>query len=95
MIDCRTGSAPSHESLGDCEPEVRGNVGSVDALDELRVALRSLSSIEQDILLRFHQHGESVAEISTSLQMAPGTVKSHLSRGRRKLAQQSPTGDES
>lgn len=54
-----------------------------EALDRL---LASLEPVERDVLLRFHRSGESVREIATVLGMPEGTVKSHLSRGRRKLA---------
>jgi len=39
------------------------------------------------VLLRFHQREESVAEIASLLALPEGTVKSHLSRARHKLAQ--------
>ena len=46
-----------------------------------------LSSVERDVLMRFHQRGETLREISTSLRMPEGTVKSHLHRARKKLAE--------
>ncbi len=49
-----------------------------------------LSARELDVLLRFHQRGETLAEIAASLAIPEGTVKSHLHRARRKLVR----GDE-
>lgn len=59
----------------------------VDLRDEVGHALRQLSPIEQDIVLRFHHRSETIAEIARSLGMPEGTVKSHLHRARRKLAE--------
>ena len=44
-----------------------------------------LSARELDILLRFHQRGETLAEIAAALAIPQGTVKSHLHRARAKL----------
>lgn len=49
-----------------------------------------LSARELDILLRFHQRGETLLEIAAALGMPVGTVKSHLHRARRNLVR----GDE-
>lgn len=55
-----------------------------EALDQL---LSNLEPIERECLLRFHQQSESIAAIAKALGMPAGTVKSHLHRARRKLAQ--------
>ncbi len=49
-----------------------------------------LSARELDVLLRFHQRGETLAEIAAALMIPEGTVKSHLHRARGKLVR----GDE-
>ncbi|MBK7645136.1 MAG: RNA polymerase sigma factor [Planctomycetes bacterium] len=55
--------------------------------EQLERMLAPLSPIERESLLRFHQRGESVAEIAAAMQLAEGTVKSHLWRARRRIAE--------
>ena len=55
--------------------------------DTLERWLAVLSAPERDVLLRFHRRHESTAEIAAHLAMPEGTVKSHLHRARRKLAE--------
>lgn len=53
---------------------------------DLDALLAQLRPVERDVLLRFHQGGETVVEIAAALDLPGGTVKSHLSRARRRLA---------
>ena len=73
--------------LGDANLVVATNPSPVEARDLVGHLLQRLSPIEQDIVLRFHHRRETLAEISRSLEMPTGTVKSHLHRARRKLAE--------
>jgi RNA polymerase sigma-70 factor (ECF subfamily) len=82
----------------DVEPEERAALGSerqMEARDELDALLVRLEPVERDILLRFHRAGHSVADIASVLGLPVGTVKSHLHRARRKLAQGGREGDRS
>jgi RNA polymerase sigma-70 factor, ECF subfamily len=54
--------------------------------DQVGFALRQLTPVEQDIVLRFHHRHETIVEIGAALGMPEGTVKSHLHRARRKIA---------
>jgi DNA-directed RNA polymerase specialized sigma24 family protein len=56
--------------------------------------LAVLRPLEREVLLRFHQNMESVREIALATDMPEGTVKSHLSRARRRLAELPSLGDE-
>ena len=58
---------------------------TADLRDQLRHAMTALTATERDILLRFHQSGEGLAEIAEALDMPVNTVKSHLHRARLKL----------
>jgi RNA polymerase sigma-70 factor, ECF subfamily len=49
--------------------------------------LAVLPAVEREILLSFHRDGREVREISSELGMPEGTVKSHLHRARRRLAE--------
>jgi RNA polymerase sigma-70 factor (ECF subfamily) len=79
------------EALGPRDAELPApEMAAADAHDEreeLKRMLARLPETERDVLLRFHARGESVAEIATALGMPPGTVKSHLHRARRRLAE--------
>lgn len=85
FLDHRERRAREPEAL-ESEPAapVRDKVASRDALEH---ALLVLSTVERDVLLRFHRREESIAEIAQRLSMPEGTVKSHLHRARRKLAE--------
>ncbi|MCE9594057.1 MAG: sigma-70 family RNA polymerase sigma factor [Planctomycetes bacterium] len=52
--------------------------------------LAKLAPVEREALVRFHQRGESVREIAKSLGLPEGTVKSHLHRARKRLAEEQP-----
>lgn len=74
---------------GEVDPADVPAAASVDAAaqrEQLERLLAPLSAVEREALVRFHQRGESVAEIARTLGLPEGTVKSHLSRARRKLA---------
>lgn len=58
--------------------------------DEVRRLLLRLRPIEREVLVRFHQHGESVEQIARALARPVGTVKSDLHRARRRLAEPAP-----
>ncbi len=73
--------------LGDANLVVATFPSPVEARDLVGHLLQRLTPIEQDILLRFHHRQETLAEISHDLDMPVNTVKSHLHRARRKLAE--------
>lgn len=57
----------------------------VDLRHDLAVALRQLSADEQLAIHLGYQHGLSHQEIAALLDWPPGTVKTHLARGKEKL----------
>jgi len=77
------GFAPSEDRRPDAiaaDGESRENLRGV-----LEVALGSLSLVQREIVLLFHQQEWPIEEISTHLAMPEGTVKSHLHRARRRM----------
>jgi RNA polymerase sigma-70 factor (ECF subfamily) len=62
-------------------------VDAFEQRDELERLLAPLARVEREVLLRFHTVGQSIEEIAAALAMPAGTVKSHLHRARRKLAE--------
>lgn len=73
--------------LGDDVDDVvdpRAPSGSRVGID-VEPMLQRLDEREREVLVRFHRSGHTIAEISASLGLPVGTVKSHLHRARRKL----------
>ena len=75
------------------EPVAAEEQSSLDLRDEVELLLAQLAPRERDVLVRFHQRGQSVRHIAAETGLPEGTVKSHLSRARRRLAE-SPGGRE-
>lgn len=82
----RRGRTGTTEELEESQHAAPGTGDALAARDELRRALAVLRPVEREVLLRFHHLGASVREIATHLGVPEGTVKSHLSRARRRLA---------
>jgi RNA polymerase sigma-70 factor (ECF subfamily) len=68
-------------------------LGPQPSVDPVRVedlalleALRGLSVPQRQAIVLHHLIGMPVDEVAATLRVAPGTVKSHLSRGRHLLA---------
>ena len=55
------------------------------AYQDLYSAIRQLSEAERDVILLFYMEDRSVKEIEAITGMPSGTVRSHLSRGRKQL----------
>jgi RNA polymerase sigma factor (sigma-70 family) len=79
------------ELRADLEPVAPGASSEHDDLTAERAdALRIVAALpprERDVLMRFHVDGESIAAIAEALGVPVGTVKSDLSRARRRLAE--------
>jgi len=78
--------APRAVELDPAEVPARERVDGAAQREQVERMLVALSPIEREVLLRFHQREESVAEIACAVALPEGTVKSHLSRARHKLA---------
>ena len=86
LSDAFSKRAGEPESLEAVEVAVEPPASQLDELDELRAVLGRLRPVERDVLVRFHRGEQSVVEIAAALGCPVGTVKSHLSRARRRLA---------
>lgn len=75
----------------EARPDAEAAADLVARSDLLSTLLARLSAVERDVLVRFHERGESVREIAARLGMPAGTVKSHLHRARRRLAERGPS----
>ena len=77
----------SHQPTADIErlPE-RADGGSTVVMDDLYTALQQLKPEERSCITLQRVDGYDIAEIARITQMKEGTVKSHLSRGKEKLA---------
>lgn len=74
------------ESIEEYDPVDPRPRAQTETREELARLLNSLRSVERDVLLRFHDQNQSVREISHALSLPEGTIKSHLSRARKRLA---------
>lgn len=59
---------------------------SASRRQELLRVLNTLPEPQGEVLQRFYLQEQSVQEIAAALRLAAGTVKSHLHRGRKRLA---------
>ncbi len=55
--------------------------------DTLDQAMNTLSPLQKEIILLFHQQSWPIMEIAAYLDMPEGTIKSHLFRARRRMKQ--------
>jgi len=79
--------APQAVELDPAEVPARARGDVAAQREQLERMLTPLSPIEREALLRFHARGESIAEIAAALALPEGTVKSHLWRARRRIAE--------
>lgn len=68
------------------EPAAAHEPSQLEEHETLARVLGDLRPVEREVLLAFHVHERSVEAIAKDLGLARGTVRSHLSRARRRLA---------
>jgi RNA polymerase sigma factor (sigma-70 family) len=76
---------PGQGTEPDFSEEVDGRVDRLAALEPLRRALASLSDDDRDLLLLGIAEGLTPTQLATALNVPAGTVRSRLSRARRRL----------
>lgn len=94
LNDHHAAGAREPASLAEHELAAPELTAVADTREELARLLAVLRPLEREVLLRFHQRFQSVREIALATGLPEGTVKSHLSRARRRLAELPETGDE-
>ena len=67
--------------------ETPGSLPHIDACEQVDFLLAQLDEPERGVMERFHRHEQSIAQIAAALDLPVGTVKSHLHRARRRLAE--------
>lgn len=90
VSDQRAAGARLPTLVEECDPADEERAPTLDVREEVARCLGQLSARERDVLVRFHRDGQSVSTIATALGIPEGTVKSHLSRARRRLATLEP-----
>ena len=86
VLDHRAGAARRAEELLEQDVAAPTQKPGLDSREELEQVLAALRPVEREALLRFHQAGESIKDIAAAMKLCQSTVKSHLSRARRRLA---------
>lgn len=86
LLDQRDDSARRPDSRADLDAPAPAGTPEVESREEVARLLASLTPVEREVLARFHGHGDSIRTIALALRLPEGTVKSHLSRARRRLA---------
>jgi RNA polymerase sigma-70 factor (ECF subfamily) len=96
VVDHRVRAArrPVTPVAADDEPTAQPHGDALAEREDVDRLLARLDAHERDVLVRFHQRGESIAEIARSLALPAGTVKSLLHRARRRLAHDTPRTEE-
>ncbi len=72
--------------LEECDPPASGSEAGLQRL-EIRQILGRLPQVQQDVITLFYLQDRSIEEVSRMLDLPEGTVKSHLHRARRTLAE--------
>jgi len=93
LIRQRAAGSRHPQPLAEHEPAAPEPVLEGESREEVARLLAGLKPIERDVLVRFHVRLESVREIARALGLREGTVKSHLSRARRRVAELPEPGD--
>lgn len=78
-VDARQGLDASPGGVSAREETMSNVRGTLDQ------AMNTLSSLQKEIVLLFHQQSWPIMEIAAYLDMPEGTVKSHLFRARRRM----------
>ena len=58
-----------------------------DVRRRLLAAVKSMPPVDKEIFLRYYYEYQTMEQISASMDIPVGTIKSRLSRGRRRLKQ--------
>jgi RNA polymerase sigma factor (sigma-70 family) len=69
-------------------PEVDDRLAAADIAETLRAAVRALPAEQREVLLLVAWEDLTPSEVAIVLDLPPGTVRSHLHRARRALAEQ-------
>lgn len=89
FLDWRRRRERAPRALGEGDRELVASAhDDLEQRDWLQQRLALLRPVERDVLLAFHREGESVAEVAARFRMPEGTVRSHLHRARRRLAEE-------
>lgn len=87
MLDQRSRSQRAPIALDHAPLDAGRELERHEDRETIQALLRDLSSVEREVIIRFHAREQSVREIADVLNLPEGTVKSHLHRARRKLAE--------
>ena len=81
---------PKAPDVPDFADELVGRIDDAERLEKIHAALSTLRRTEQDVLALCVWSGLNYAEAAEALGVPVGTVRSRLSRARRKLQRKMP-----
>ncbi|MEZ6016060.1 MAG: sigma-70 family RNA polymerase sigma factor [Planctomycetota bacterium] len=94
LVDHRRSEARAPVAADDLDPAAPDVTAPLDEADAVARVVAGLPAAEREALLQFHVEGRSVEAIAAARGVPVGTVKSQLSRARRRLAGWKGDGDD-
>ena len=88
FLDSEPRRTVDESALAETEAPPHERDGRLEREETVQSLLRRLNATEREVLVRFHRDEQPIDAIAKALGLPVGTVKSHLHRARRRLAEE-------